>query len=82
MDHTQDVRERAYQIWIEEGRPEGREHEHWERASKELGVDSASAPQASTATDIGGGEKAATASAGPDGAAAAKPARRRAARPS
>jgi Protein of unknown function (DUF2934) len=23
------IRERAYGIWIEEGRPEGREHAHW-----------------------------------------------------
>ncbi|MGX1306208.1 hypothetical protein AB7M35_000928 [Amorphus suaedae] len=26
------VRERAYQIWIEEGRPDGREADHWEKA--------------------------------------------------
>ena len=26
------VREKAYQIWIEEGRPEGREADHWEKA--------------------------------------------------
>jgi len=30
------IRERAYGIWIEEGRPDGREVEHWSRASKEF----------------------------------------------
>ncbi|WP_207458327.1 DUF2934 domain-containing protein [Azospirillum sp. SYSU D00513] len=30
------VRERAYQIWEEEGRPNGRENEHWMRAEAEL----------------------------------------------
>ena len=32
----QQIRERAYAIWIEEGRPEGRDHEHWLRARAEL----------------------------------------------
>jgi hypothetical protein len=26
------IREKAYELWVEEGRPEGREHDHWERA--------------------------------------------------
>ena len=26
------IRERAYQIWIDEGRPEGRDRDHWELA--------------------------------------------------
>jgi hypothetical protein len=30
------IRERAYLIWIEEGRPEGRDMEHWLRACGEL----------------------------------------------
>jgi hypothetical protein len=32
----QRVRERAFQIWIEEGQPEGKDREHWERAEKEV----------------------------------------------
>jgi Protein of unknown function (DUF2934) len=28
------IRARAYQLWVEEGRPHGREHEHWERAKR------------------------------------------------
>jgi hypothetical protein len=30
------IRERAYGIWIAEGRPHGREHAHWQRARHEL----------------------------------------------
>ena len=32
------IRERAHAIWEAEGRPEGREQEHWQRACRELGV--------------------------------------------
>jgi hypothetical protein len=28
------VRQQAYHIWLEEGRPEGRDKEHWEQAEK------------------------------------------------
>jgi Protein of unknown function (DUF2934) len=30
------IRERAHRIWIEEGRPEGRDVEHWQRARLEI----------------------------------------------
>jgi hypothetical protein len=30
------IRERAYCIWMEEGQPEGRHHDHWMRARWEL----------------------------------------------
>jgi hypothetical protein len=30
------IRERAYGIWIAEGRPDGREYAHWHRARHEL----------------------------------------------
>jgi len=30
------IRLRAYQIWEEEGRPDGRAEEHWQRASDEV----------------------------------------------
>jgi hypothetical protein len=35
-DREQHIRERAYHIWLEEGRPEGRDREHWQRAEREL----------------------------------------------
>jgi hypothetical protein len=31
---NQRVHEQAYLIWLEEGRPEGRDKEHWERAEQ------------------------------------------------
>ena len=34
--HESSIRQRAYAIWEEEGRPDGREWDHWERASREL----------------------------------------------
>ena len=35
-DNDQQIRERAYQIWEEEGRPEAREQFHWDRAAREM----------------------------------------------
>ena len=37
MDREDRIRERAYEIWISDGRPEGREKEHWEQAASEVG---------------------------------------------
>lgn len=30
------IRDRAYSIWEREGRPEGRERQHWEQAAREV----------------------------------------------
>jgi hypothetical protein len=38
------IRERAYAIWEQEGRPEGREWEHWFRAAGEIQPRDAVAP--------------------------------------
>jgi hypothetical protein len=35
-DYSQRIRERAYQIWDRDGRPEGRAHEHWVQAEQEI----------------------------------------------
>jgi len=35
----QRVKERAFQIWIEEGQPEGRERNHWEKAKGEIAAE-------------------------------------------
>jgi hypothetical protein len=37
-DWEQNIRERAYLIWESEGRPEGREDDHWRSASNESPV--------------------------------------------
>ncbi|MFZ5676370.1 MAG: DUF2934 domain-containing protein [Pseudomonadota bacterium] len=33
---TEMIRQRAYAIWESEGKPIGRDQEHWERASREI----------------------------------------------
>lgn len=43
-DREQKIRERAHQIWLDEGRPVGREEEHWRRASEEIRVEASEAP--------------------------------------
>jgi len=35
-DRNARIEERAYHIWLEEGRPHGRHDEHWRRAEREL----------------------------------------------
>ena len=35
-DRDEKIRTRAYRIWEREGRPEGREHDHWKQAAEEL----------------------------------------------
>lgn len=35
-DRDEQVRARAYEIWEEEGRPEGHDEEHWYRAQAEI----------------------------------------------
>ena len=64
------IRERAYQLWLEEGKPPGREHAHWERARKLLEEESraAAAPDSS----VGFGNEVITAAVAPlQGTAAA-----------
>jgi hypothetical protein len=34
----QAVRARAYEIWLQEGSPDGRDQEHWQQAQRELGA--------------------------------------------
>ena len=36
MDNKELVRLRAYEIWIREGQPEGRELEHWMQARRDV----------------------------------------------
>lgn len=44
-DREHKVRERAYALWEDEGRPAGRHAEHWQRASSEIAQDASSQPQ-------------------------------------
>lgn len=36
MDNNELIRLRAYEIWIREGQPEGRELEHWLQARRDV----------------------------------------------
>jgi hypothetical protein len=38
-DVEQRIRERAYQIWLEEGCPEGRELDHWNMATELVAIE-------------------------------------------
>ncbi|OJY02033.1 MAG: hypothetical protein BGP07_14510 [Rhizobiales bacterium 63-22] len=45
MDHDEERRKRAYEIWENEGRPEGHHLEHWQRAGEQLEAAKAKADQ-------------------------------------
>lgn len=47
-DRDQEIRERAYRIWQDEGEPSGRDQDHWSRAEAELG----DAPSAGDRDDL------------------------------
>lgn len=51
-DREARIRERAQAIWEEEGRPEGRDREHWERAAAELHASETSAEVGADMPDI------------------------------
>ncbi|MDX8515378.1 DUF2934 domain-containing protein [Mesorhizobium captivum] len=36
MDREERIKRRAYEIWEREGRPKGREQEHWDQAVQEI----------------------------------------------
>lgn len=36
QDHQERIRQRAHEIWEREGRPEGRDSDHWSQAEQEL----------------------------------------------
>ncbi len=37
-DREQQIKQRAYRIWQDEGEPSGRDQDHWSRAEAELGA--------------------------------------------
>ena len=56
MHDEQQIRQRAYEIWEQEGRPGGREDEHWAQARREIEAEglapaaTAEAPEDSSST--------------------------------
>lgn len=43
-DYDERTRQRAHEIWEEEGRPEGREYSHWLRARAEIRAEDCGGP--------------------------------------
>ncbi|PWW03567.1 hypothetical protein DFR52_101248 [Hoeflea marina] len=77
IDRDKSIRERAHQIWEAEGRPEGREADHWEQARTELQkLEDESRPTAATVggkAKRSGGKTAARPAEDDAGTGAAKP---------
>jgi hypothetical protein len=44
------IRKRAHQIWESEGRPHGRDREHWEQAAREMEAESKKKPRKAAGT--------------------------------
>ncbi|MBU8539852.1 DUF2934 domain-containing protein [Falsiroseomonas tokyonensis] len=44
MSDEDRIRQRAHEIWEQEGRPQGRQEAHWARASREMAEQAAAAP--------------------------------------
>lgn len=45
-DRHEKIRQRAYEIWMREGRPDGAHERHWQQAKQELGYDETTTGQA------------------------------------
>lgn len=44
MHNEERVRQRAYELWEQQGKPEGYEVEHWEQACREIGAEGGGPP--------------------------------------
>lgn len=53
-DLQERIRQRAYELWREDGQPEGKENEHWERAQSEIEGDPAEKSENKPATPPSG----------------------------
>ena len=42
MPDEERIRQRAYELWEQEDKPEGREGKHWEQACREIGAEAGS----------------------------------------
>ncbi|MGQ4273066.1 DUF2934 domain-containing protein [Terrihabitans sp. B22-R8] len=50
MDKDELIRQRAYEIWVAQGQPEGQESEHWAQARREIESESPPEPDANGPT--------------------------------
>lgn len=51
-DRDMRIRERAYHLWIDEGRPEGREAAHWDLARAQVAAEDKVVPTAPETADV------------------------------
>lgn len=51
MQDKERIRRRAYDLWEQAGRPEGREAEHWEQACREIEAEGGNPPTGSGGAD-------------------------------
>lgn len=69
-EKTELIRQRAYQIWLDQGQPEGQEQEHWTQAEREIeGRGGSAAPK----SDSAGAFAPSQADSHSDGLASAEP---------
>ena len=83
-DHITRVRNHAFALWEEEGRPDGKHEEHWQRALAAVDAESQPAPKKApaksrtrTASADAGATRAPRKTAGPRDKSPAKPAKPR-----
>ena len=57
-DREQKIRARVLQIWEHEKRPDGRESEHWQRATREIDTEASEAPTVRMRMPLGGAGEA------------------------
>lgn len=64
VDREKSIRVRAYEIWESEGRPEGRESQHWEQARMQLAETEDRVPGKDASKAVGSAAKAGSKSKG------------------
>jgi hypothetical protein len=69
-DEEARIRERAYEIWAREGRPHGKDEEHWQRARAEISAESGAVADRAAAGSKPQAERPTTATVAPDTGAA------------
>ena len=77
---TERIRQRAYEIWDQEGRHEGRAEEHWLQAERDLAASGADGANETVTNGAAGGQDETVVPAPKRSSGAAKPATSRPAR--
>lgn len=53
-DREDRIRQRTHELWEQEGRPDGRAHDHWERAAQDLDREDAAIQREGVASETPG----------------------------